>query len=95
MLGNERAKYMRPKVGIILHAGMDDYRKEISQMQMMSGNVELAMHPLGQIVDTMIEVLESYNENSKRFDEPVAAMKEAKRQIELADAALLKRQRGE
>lgn len=91
MLGNDRAKYLTPKVGIVLHGDGNTLRDSLQNMQIISGNTDMAMYPLMQIMDAMIENLENFTKLNPKFSAPLATMKDARERVEKADELLRNR----
>lgn len=91
MLGQDRAKYLTPKVGIFLHMENSDLRESMSRMQVISGNVELAMFPLQQILEAMIHRMGESAKYNKAYKPALLAMEGALENVKQADAMLAAR----
>ncbi len=91
MLGQDRAKHLTPKVGIFLHGENSDLRSAVSRMQVISGNVELAMFPLQQIMDALIHRTKDAAKFNKAHKDALTSLELALEHIKRADAMLLAR----
>lgn len=71
ILGNENTKYLSPKIGLIVHGngGGEPLSDTLRNMQIISGNADLALHPLGLITATVAEQIEKFAKNNPRYRE--------------------------
>lgn len=89
ILGTEKSKYLPPQVGLILHQSNGPLREVLSNMQIISGNPDLAIEPLRKIVgelrehaDEIAKVNHRYIGVVKSFDAALKAISTAEKQME-------------
>lgn len=87
MLGTDKAKYLTPKVGIILHGDNDSLRNGLNKMQIMSGNVDLALYPLEQIIRVMVTDLQKTVKGNRRFEDALVHLEIALAKVHACNAA--------
>lgn len=87
-LGQDQAKYITPKVGIFLY-GFDSrpMRKQVEEMAFMSANVDMAWHPLLQIMDVMEARLIEWSKNYVRHKEAASHFQAAIDAVRTAERA--------
>lgn len=85
ILGTDKTKYMQRKVGLLLHgADTDRYQDMLRNMQIISGNVDLAMMPLAEIMGAIGENMRHYARLNPKYREANAVFQEAIRCVERA-----------
>ncbi len=89
MLG-QHAEWLTPKVGIVLHGGDDSLRESLSNMQIISGNVGMAMRPLQEIMKVMLHNTKEYVRLNKVYKKAAISMELALEHVKQAEAALRK-----
>ena len=89
ILGTDKAKYLVPQVGLILHESNGPLREVLSNMQIISGNPDMAMEPLRKIVGELrshayeiAKVNYRYIGVVKSFDAALEAIVTAENQME-------------
>ncbi len=84
ILGQEKSEYMVRKVGIILY-GYGDISETLRTMQCMSANVEMAMSPLVEIMNCLIERQEEFANLNKKYGPALGSLQAARLLILQAD----------
>lgn len=71
ILGIDTAKHLPPKIGLIVHGngGGEPLNDTLRNMQIISGNADLALHPLAIIAQAVAARIEEFNKINPRYRE--------------------------